>query len=115
GNDPTEASSHALFANGTWHITDALNLNAGVRYTKEKKSYTFSRRDPDGNLAPIVGNLTGETGRYKGSEWDYRVNLDYRWTDQLMTYGSVSTGFKGGGINPRPFNVGQVRPFGTEK
>lgn len=114
GNDPTEASSEAVFANGTWHITDALNLNAGVRYTREKKSYTFSRLDPDGNPAAIVGNLSGQTGRYKGSEWDYRVNLDYRWTDQLMTYGSVSTGFKGGGINPRPFNVAQVRPFGTE-
>ena len=26
----------------------------------------------------------------------------------------VSTGFKGGGIGPRPFNPAQVQPFGPE-
>ena len=31
-----------------------------------------------------------------------------------MTYISVSTGFKGGGSNPRPFIPSQVVPFGTE-
>ena len=31
-----------------------------------------------------------------------------------MTYAQVSTGFKGGGINPRPFNPAQVLPFGPE-
>ena len=31
-----------------------------------------------------------------------------------MTYVSVSTGFKGGGTNPRPFVASQVVPFGPE-
>jgi iron complex outermembrane receptor protein len=31
-----------------------------------------------------------------------------------MTYAQVSTGFKGGGIAPRPFNPAQIVPFGPE-
>jgi iron complex outermembrane recepter protein len=115
GNDPTVASSYAGFANGTWHITDRLNLNTGVRYTKEEKDYTYSRRNSDGTPNIIIGSLTGITGSYSGDKTDYRVNVDYRWNDQLMTYASVSTGFKGGGINPRPFNPPQVQPFGPEQ
>jgi iron complex outermembrane receptor protein len=116
GNDPTVASSYAGFANASLHFLDSkLNLNTGVRYTKESKDYTFSRKNPDGTPNIIIGTLTGVTGSYDGNKFDYRVNLDYRWNDALMTYASVSTGFKGGGINPRPFNVPQVRPFGPEE
>jgi iron complex outermembrane recepter protein len=114
GNDPTEASSHAAFANGSWHVTDAFNVNAGARYTKEKKDYTYSRLNPDGTPNILLGSLTGATASYSGDNFDWRVNLDYRWNEQLMTYGSVSTGFKGGGTNPRPFNIGQVRAFDPE-
>lgn len=115
GNDPTKASSHAVFVNGTWHATDALNVNAGARYTKEKKDYTYSRLNPDGTPNLVLGAFTGDVGSYSGSEIDYRLNLDYRWNQALMTYASVSTGFKGGGTNPRPFNDEQVLTFNPEK
>jgi iron complex outermembrane recepter protein len=114
GNDPTTASSYAGFANGSWHLSDRLNLNAGLRYTKEKKDYTYSRLNIDGTPNILIGGLTGVTGHYAGSKTDYRANLDYRWNSALMTYVSVSTGFKGGGTNPRPFNVPQVRSFNPE-
>jgi iron complex outermembrane receptor protein len=31
-----------------------------------------------------------------------------------MTYAQFSTGYKGGGVNPRPFNPAQAQPFGPE-
>ena len=31
-----------------------------------------------------------------------------------MTYASVATGFKGGGVNPRPFTPEQAVPFDSE-
>jgi len=114
GNDPTKASSYAGFANAAWHIVDGLNLNAGMRYTKEKKDYTYSRLNPDGTPNILIGSLTGTVGSYEGSKTDYRVNLDYRFNEALMAYASVSTGFKGGGVNPRPFNVPQVQHFNPE-
>jgi iron complex outermembrane receptor protein len=114
GNDPVEASTYAAFLNTAWHITDALNLNTGVRYSKEKKDYHYSRLPVGGSLVLGLDSLNTTVGKYDGSNFDYRVNLDYRWNEQLMTYASVSTGFKGGGSNARPFGPLQVVPFNKE-
>ncbi len=40
--------------------------------------------------------------------------LDYQFTDDVMAYVNVSTGYKGGGINPRPFYLSQVLGFEPE-
>ncbi len=114
GDDPVLAHTKAGFAQATWHATDKLNFTGGVRYTDEDKSYTYSRLSRDGTPAPVVGPLNGQVGTFSGSRWDYRADVDYRWTPDFMTYAEFSTGFKGGGINPRPFNVAQVQPFGPE-
>ncbi|HXR52334.1 MAG TPA: TonB-dependent receptor, partial [Steroidobacteraceae bacterium] len=39
---------------------------------------------------------------------------DYRVTPDFLAYASVSTGFKGGGVNPRPFTADQRLPFNPE-
>jgi iron complex outermembrane receptor protein len=115
GNDPVKSVSEAGFINASWHFTDRLTLDTGLRYTTERKNYTYSRLNPDGTPNIILAALNGQTGRYSGSKLDYRVNLNYRWNEELMTYASVSTGFRGGGVNPRPFDAKQVLPFGQEK
>jgi len=114
GNDPVNADTKAAFAHVAWHATDALTLTGGIRYTDESKDYTFSRRSRDGSLNPFLGALDGVTGEYSGDRIDYRLNASYQWTGNLMTYAQFSTGFKGGGIGPRPFNPAQARPFGPE-
>ncbi|MGX7895963.1 TonB-dependent receptor [Tsuneonella sp. HG222] len=114
GDDPVNADTIAAFAHLTWHLTDKLSFNGGLRYTDEHKDYTFSRTNRDGTPNAFLGALNGVTGDFDGDRWDYRANVQYAWTDDLMTYAQVSTGFKGGGISPRPFNVAQVVPFGPE-
>ena len=119
GDDPIAEKDYAGFANATWHIVDRLNLNLGVRYTSLSKDYTYNRYNP----ATIGGGDSvffpppfenGEVGSYSGSHVDFRANLYYHWTPDLMTYASISTGFKGGGTNPRPFIPQQIQPFGNE-
>jgi hypothetical protein len=110
-----DAKSYAGFANATVHATDGLNINAGLRYTHESKVYNYSRLPVGGSLVLGLDSLNGNPGRYSGSKLDYRLNVDYRWSDALMTYASVSTAFKGGGTNARPFGPGQVVPFDKEK
>ena len=114
GNDPVEASTYAFFGNASWHVTDALNVSAGVRYTSDSKTYNYNRLPVGGSLVLGLDSLNGNPGLYDGSNVDYRVNADYRWNDQLMTYASVSTAFKGGGTNARPFGPLQVVPFNKE-
>ena len=114
GDDPVLAHTKAAFANVELHATDKLTLGGGVRYTDEDKDYTYVRVNRDGSSNLIVGPLNGQTGRFQGSRWDWRAVVQYQFTPDFMTYAQVSTGFKGGGVNPRPFVVQQVQPFGPE-
>jgi iron complex outermembrane receptor protein len=114
GDDPVNADTKAAFAHASYKLTDPLTLNLGVRYTDEHKDYTFSRKTRTGvTYAPLAG-IDGLRSDYNGNNVDYRANLQYAWTDQLMTYAQVATGFKGGGISPRPFSAAQAVPFNPE-
>ena len=124
GDDPVNADTKAAFAHLSWRPVDPLTLTAGIRYTDESKDYTYTRvdlagtRNPDGtSTLPILGPLDGLTGVYDGPQsdrFDFRLNAQYEITDDISAYAQYSTGFKGGGINPRPFNAQQVKPFGPE-
>lgn len=117
--DPVKVRSTAGFAHGAFHLTDKLNLTAGVRYTEETKRYGFVRDMAPGVspsiLSASVLPLDGLSGQFKGNRWDWRIAADYQPTSDITLYGQVSTGFKGGGVNPRPFYAEQVRTFAPEK
>ncbi len=118
-DDPTHVKTKAGFVNVAWNITDALTLNTGLRETSEDKTYTYERLNIDGitpflPLSNPADPLNGKVGEFSGSHLDYRVDLDYQWSPTLMTYAEVSTGFKGGGITPRPYFPEQVIGFGPE-
>ena len=115
GDDPVNADSKAVFGHLAVHITDPLTLNLGLRHTDEHKDYTFRRRTYAGALHPTLGALDGVSRNYDGNEIDYRANLQYQWTDSVMTYLQFATGFKGGGVSPRPFIAAQAVPFNPEK
>ena len=112
GNDPVNADTKAVFAHLTWHVTDKLSAIGGIRYTDEHKDYTFSRKLSDG-VTP-ANAVDGVKGVYNGKRVDYRANLQYQFTPTFMAYAQFSTGFKGGGVNPRPFYASQVLSFDPE-
>jgi len=115
GDDPVNADSKAAFGHLALHITDPLTMNLGLRYTDEHKDYTFHRRTYAGALHPTLGLLDGVKKDYDGSEFDYRANLQYQFNKDVMAYLQYATGFKGGGVSPRPFSVAQAVPFNPEK
>src|SRR5208337_19766 len=118
GDDPVAEQDYAGFANATWHIIEGLDFNGGVRYTDQRKNYTYNRYNPPtiggGDSVFFPPGFSGTVGRYSGDRTDYRADLDYHWTPDVMTYAMVSTGFKGGGTNPRPFVATQIVPFQSE-
>jgi iron complex outermembrane receptor protein len=104
-----DSESSSGFGHVVWHAIDRLNVTVGVRYTKDDKDFLFGQTG-----ATAVAALNGLQRTYSGSRTDYRVGVDYRWSDALMTYAQVSTGYKGGGINPRPLDSTQVITFKPE-
>jgi iron complex outermembrane receptor protein len=115
GNDLVDASSYAGFFNASWHVTGAMNVNAGVRYTHDEKDYAYSRLPVGDSVTFGLENLNGTVGAYDGSNMDYRINVDYRFTDRILAYAGVATAFKGGGSNARPFFPSQAVPFDKEE
>ncbi|TYC84951.1 TonB-dependent receptor [Novosphingobium sp. BW1] len=111
GDDPVRADSKAVFGTVILHPTPNLNVTGGLRYTKEHKDYTFVRKAWDGGpLVDIfgVGALDGSVAEYDGDRVDYRISVDYRFSDEVLAYATISTGFKGGGVTARPFTQSQA-------
>ncbi|WP_311267897.1 TonB-dependent receptor [Sphingobium sp. WCS2017Hpa-17] len=137
GPDPTPAKNKALFANVSFKPVDALTLTGGIRSSWDEKDYGYVRRNPDGTAiqgpcefflgAPTAGptgvgnspncllfGLNGLGAHFKSQRTDWRVAADYRFSPAFMVYAQVSTGYRAGGVNPRPFYPSQVRPFSPE-
>lgn len=111
-NDPVDSKSSSAFFHALYELSDKWELSAGARFTDEEKTYTFVR------INPLTGGpndaTDGQVGYYAGDRWDYRLAASYKVSDDVLLYASYSTGFKGGGINPRPFVASQVQPFNPE-
>jgi iron complex outermembrane receptor protein len=136
GPDATPSNTKAVFGTVTVHPMEAMSITGGVRYTKDAKDYTYFRSNPDSTVpdplncrAPgppnfyndwfvnpncLLAGLFDITGSFRGTRTDWRVVGDYRFSPGFMAYASVSTGFKGGGVNPRPFYSTQKLPFDPE-
>jgi iron complex outermembrane receptor protein len=126
GPDTTPSDTKAVFATATIHPSDVMSFTAGVRYTEDAKDYTYHRSNPDGTIPDpatcamfeqpncLLAGIYGITGSFRGDRTDWRLVGDYKFTDEFMAYASVSTGFKGGGVNPRPFVADQRLPFQPE-
>jgi iron complex outermembrane recepter protein len=114
-NDPAYTTDKAGFLQGTFAVTDKMNLTAGVRYTTEDKNYTFNHYNPLIDIPNPVLDLRGVEGRTSYDHVDWKAGLDYQWTPSVMTYFSATTGFRGGGFNPRPFTNLQISSYQPEK
>ena len=121
GPDSTPAKTTAAFADATWHVVDKFDISGGLRYSDETKDYTYLRHNADGTAIPGPGGyngiLTGFSGtqaHFKGTRLDYRIAGQYQITPDIMAYVDTATGYKGGGVDPRPFVQTQAVSFTPE-
>jgi iron complex outermembrane receptor protein len=109
GNPPTSAIpfvnsnnihknyNQSGFGTAVYDITSQLSFTAGVRFSHDRKEVNFDNTRVQ-NPNVVVDN----------THFDWKVGLNYQWTDDIMTYASVSTGYRPGSYNPRPFQASQV-------
>ncbi|MFV0643509.1 MAG: TonB-dependent receptor [Sphingomonadaceae bacterium] len=145
GGGPVKVSSFAVFGTAFIRPIEDLTITLGGRYTDERKQTTYQRLNYDrttpnrfvdpvgaryginywgpdpldantnGDLTETVRALNYLTSGYSGTRFDYRASVDYRISDEFLVYATTGTGFKGGGVTPRPFNAAQVISFGPEE
>ena len=118
-DDPVHSKNVSGFVHAIYNFTKKLSLELGARYSYDTKTYTFSRlllpTTPANPIFPPGTYLFPLTSRSSSSHRiDPKVGLQYQWTPNLMTYVSYSTGYKAGGINPRPAAASQVVAFRPE-
>ncbi|MBV4487796.1 TonB-dependent receptor [Pseudomonas sp. SWRI153] len=109
GKGHIKTDSFALFAQGTWHLTERLDFTAGVRGTYEEKNARVSRNAPVGGVevAGAAANARrGRAGAYDSGDLNQYssspsglLNLSYRITDDVLGYATLSHGEKSGGVN----------------
>ncbi len=97
-------NSYAVFGQGDYSITDALKVTLGARFTGESKSFLYNSAQQvqvNGidNLGPVTPIVSGYFNKLADQSFNWKAVVDYRFTDTVMTYASVSTGFKSGGFN----------------
>jgi len=108
----------SLFTHNIWHVTDALSVTAGLRYTNNRKEIDFRGENfnPACGVAIAGGDAPGIT-RFCAPFWDTRLNnagdsderteeattgtlnIGYKFNEQFNSYLSYSRGYKSGGYN----------------
>lgn len=113
------AKTKAVFANAEVSPLARLTILGGIRYTDQSKTFIYGREGIPGSstggaVPASLAPLNGLSREFSGSRVDYRLGAQYHLTDAIMGYAQFSTGFKGGGINPRPFFPAQALPHNPE-
>ncbi len=109
-----ETKSYGIFSQATWSINDRTDLTVGARYTSEKKDAT-NVGVPDYGFVVLQPFDIAVNNTWNA--FTPKVAINYSLSDDLMSYASVSTGFKSGGYQgmastlaaaTTPFNEEQV-------
>jgi iron complex outermembrane receptor protein len=130
-----ERDGWAVFGELHYDLTEKLTLILGGRYMEEEKDYSGSIRfagndgavegipllgyegEPDDfyiHGQPIWVPVDAASGDEDWDEFTPKVGLDYRVSDDILTYVVYSEGFRSGGFNGRNQNLNDIGPFDPE-
>ncbi|MEP0200688.1 MAG: TonB-dependent receptor [Halioglobus sp.] len=128
-NYQLDSESWALFAQGTFNLSDTLRLTLGVRYTEETKDVTSTQflsdlntgldNPSDNYFLAAVFAATFNTYTYDYSEDrdtdELLPSVIVQWDvfDDTMLYASFSQGFKSGGFSAADDGEPGGVPLGT--
>jgi len=132
----TQHKSYGVFAQGTYHLSSAFSVVAGLRYSHDEtvRVGTFAVPffnpaaaggpfgpnpfwpDPAGNACHYPNDCVGSAnnGTETDSKLTWKVGLNYQISPRDLLYASVATGFKAGGFNDFSPATGTTAPYGPE-
>ena len=142
-NYDADSDLFAVFAQGTWSFSDTFRATLGARFTTEDKDASRVLNvidlatgqipsDPTAAATAaavyagafavqteqllLLGSPTGHNLNGDLSEDAFTPSISIEWdaTDNVLVYGSISSGFKAGGFDARANNIGSFE-FGEEE
>lgn len=118
------SETFSAFARGTWHINEQWHITLGARITQETKEATKtiniiqpSTGETIDTLAALIyasdtfkvasEQSTGHNlkGDRKETPFTPFINVEFDLNDDVMLYGSLTSGTKAGGFDPRSNSV----------
>lgn len=110
--------SAALFGAGSYALTPQLDLNAGLRYTRESKAFNYEQRldNPIGLVDALYAEVAPFDDSRRDSQWSGDLGLAYKATKDVNAYVKVTKGFKAGGFDTTAAATSDpgARAFGPE-
>jgi outer membrane receptor protein involved in Fe transport len=126
--------SWAVFGQFDYALTETLTVTAGLRYSQEDKELVAVYSDSGDAGHPTGGSYVGftsaggfaaatrrdnipnalEDGKIDEDQTTGTLKLSWFMTDDIMLYGSYSTGYKAGGTNTDRINIAFDQTFDAE-
>jgi iron complex outermembrane receptor protein len=105
-NDYYTDKNKSAFLHLNYKLSDRWSFSAGVRYTDENKTNLFQHYNQI--VVPYPKAISA-------ARFDYNGSVDFHINPDTMLYGSVATGFRSPGFNPRISTIGQLVEVPGEK
>ena len=94
-------TSKGVYAQATYHFTDALSFTGGLRYSSDKKGLTINNATLVGPIEICGVAVCPLTRSDTFNGLSYTAVLDYKLTNDMLVYAKTSRGFRSGGQNLR--------------
>ncbi|WP_169335528.1 TonB-dependent receptor [Dasania marina] len=116
-----ETESYAAFGQVERVLSDTLTATVGLRWTHDKKEIEFNTSCTDDPSAYFFlgcdfffgpdsvqatgfdKNSVGDLATLEDDDYSYKLQLDWRPTDDVLMYGTISRGNKAGGYSASSF------------
>ena len=104
-----DSTNWSIFGQGEWDFADNFTLILGLRWSEDDKEMDFVTafqspsngiNDPSFNLGEAAAAAGSDNDEVDYSDWAGRLQLDWRLSDDVMTYASYNRGIKGGNFAP---------------
>ncbi len=126
-NGDAENETYALFGEGTWTFNDRWSVTGGLRQTWDDRKMTVKNFSLDAgslvygcavmdeNNQLLPNNACARSVDESFDKLTWRGSLNWTPTEDMLLYGSVSTGYRSGGFNLRGVNNFSLQPFEPEE